>query len=573
MEARTALADTLGAFGAPDAATLDLYVHAGGQVSANGTWSPNAGASNLKTDGLQIGVIGGTRGGEMDTQGLIIPTDCAPIPSGGFPARPEPANIDFYAEAGAGYRDNFHLALGVSDYFLDKMMYDLYAAGGLCLSIGSGTSSFLNSSLFRTFFGSLGMLADGNDVPMIVAVRPKAPPDIEVGENSFKVVDGVKQPDKPLVLFRIPNLHLDFYALLEDRYVRLFTLKAKVEMPLGIEFDPNGNTLTPLPGELRNLLTELETFNSEILAEDTAVIVDLLGAVIGLAQPFVAGAIQPIELPALLDGKFKLKVRDAKGVVPYGSPIPGFQHVALYTEMEVVPGGVGPALYTVDTRAELAERRVPSREELRIPGAGLRKPVAVVRARALTGRAGPVEFQYRVDGGFWSGWVRRDTFEVSSPVLLVQRYHRIEVRARHQDEPGTADATPAALEFLVDWEAPRLTLVQDDAAGLLRVMAKDAVSAADRLRYEWRFEEGAWQGLEAPEIPLADIQGQAVEVVVSDEAGNNAAARFVSRAHGIHGRTPAPPGGGCGGCGGAGAGAPALLALVFALALRARRRA
>jgi hypothetical protein len=197
------------------------------------------------------------------------------------------------------------------------------------------------------------------------------------------------------------------------------------------------------------------------------------------------------------------------------------------------------------------------------------KPVAVVRARALTGRAGPVEFSFRIDGGFWSPWIRRDTFEVSSPVLLLQGWHHIDVRARHQDEPATADPTPEQLAFLVDWESPVVKLVPDDEAAVLRAVAKDAVSPADKMRYEWRLDEGAWQALEKPEIPLDQIQGHAVEVAAADEAGNRAAARFV--AHGMHQRTGGTPSG-CGGCGGEGAASAWVLAGLLALFARARPR-
>jgi len=82
----------------------------------------------------------------------------------------------------------------------------------------------------------------------------------------------------------LPDLSLDFYALVQGRWLRLFTLVADVEIPVSLDAQ-GGSRLVPVIGDLSSGVRNVRAENAEILAEDPAQLAALLPTLLDLAAP------------------------------------------------------------------------------------------------------------------------------------------------------------------------------------------------------------------------------------------------------------------------------------------------
>lgn len=571
LEGRVGVGGFLASFGGPPDSLLDLYAVAGGK---NTDSTPSA---KVESGGIVLGVMGGTRSAVRDADGNVkAPGVAACVPTRQWATRPQPDSFSFDTEAaaasapGTGSIADYQLGLSLSDNFLDKTLFDAFQSGLLCLNVDAKVSTFLSSSLFRTFLPSLGKLTDGQDVPMMIALRPKDAPQIIIGKGTTKKVNGEEVPDDPLITIVMKNVSIDFYAFIEERYSRLFSLKTDINLPLSLKFDAARNTVQPVLASLQTVVSNIDAQNSEMLAENPQIVADLLDAIIGLVQPILASVLAPIELPTV--NGFKLSIRDARGVVKYAAPAPGYEHLALFANLELQ---AAPDRVLVDTAATLADGYVPRLAEL--AGPTHVRPFATLDVQGLglrhLGFKG-YEFSFRVDGGLWSPWTERTRIEVHAPVLLFQGRHGIEVVAREIGEAVSEDATPAMVPFVVDYEAPKVALVLDPETRAVRTDARDAVSRDDELTFRYRVGGADWTAADGPRVfGLAQLGREpSLEVEVTDAAGHAGTAVFGTPADQLGdggARPPAPAAGGC-----SEAGIPALaLAGLAAFAARRRRTA
>lgn len=491
VEGRVDLGTLLGKFGAPADAKMDLSVAAG---------------SSVKVDqGLSLG----TRVGIQPVQvSACVPPSAAPS----VVAVDAP---DFEANATPG--SPYHVGLGLSSSFLNGAFHAAHQAGALCLSFSSETAAMINTGLFKTFLPSLGKLTtrDGKDAPMLVVLRPARPPQVKVGEGTFDPV--TKKPIKPLLLVTLPELSIDVYAMIDDRQARLFTLTADISLPLSLIFE-GCDKVTPAIGDLRSLISNIRTSNSEMLAEDPQVLADLVPAIVGLAEPALASALSGFALPAL--GSFKLKVNEVKGLGNIAGS-DAYNHLGLYAQL--MAANASCLVSAPRVVASLERGNMPPAEAMRATGAqALPWPEAVLRVGA-SGKSGTLEYSVRVDEGLWTTFGPADDgrLTVSHPRFLIQGRHLIEVRARVAEEPQGISA-PAPVGFVVDWAGPSVSLTADLAHDRLRVEARDAVSPSAALEYAYRVGAQAASPFgPARDISLSAVEAQGgVTVLVRDEAGN-----------------------------------------------------
>lgn len=509
METRFDAASMLADFGARAGSLIDLYAVAGGR-------NPD-GLAAVKEDngGLVIGIMGGSD--------APMPSACVPMAQW-FP-RGDPSVIDYDGEAAAGGFPDYKVGIGVSDTFMDKALFDAYSSGAICLEVGGETIDLLTSGLFSTFLPSLGVLTDGADVPLLIAIRPRTAPDIVIGKGTTKTTpDGKVVPDDPLITVKMDSLQLDFYAFLEERYTRLFSLTSDVRLPLALEFNPTTNTVTPALGSLDTLLTNVVASNSKMLSENPQDLADLIGSLIGMIQPLLGDALSPIELPEMEGFKLIIPAGGARGVnkFPVGD---GYEHLVLYADLEMAPPVTTQMISTVQSRARLVESFVPSKAELF--GAERRDAVAVIDVEALSATRTDLqgyEHSWRLNGGLWSPWHRNSRIEVRSPVLRLQGRHLIEVRSREIDQPATTSLTPAAIPFAVDYEPPTVRLEYDREADRVVTVATDRVTDDEKLTYAYRVAGGHWSSFgPKSEFRLVQLGDEpSLEVKVRDPAGNEA---------------------------------------------------
>lgn len=495
MEGRLGLADFTSMLGGGAATGLDVFIAAGSKVV------------------VDQGLTFGTRGG---LKAVSVAPCVPPLPDPVLMQIPSP---DFDAEAARAPLDasGYHVGLGLSQSFLNLGLHHAQQAGAMCINVSGATVGPLNTGLFKAFLPSLGKLAtrDGKDAPIMIALRPTKAPRIDVGEGTFDPL--TKKPIQPLVTLSFVDLSIDFYVMLDDRYARLFTITADVSLPMSLIFTGCTN-VEPALGDLKQMVTNIRTSNSEILAEDPTLLADLIPAVIGLADKGLSTALKPIQLPTL--GNFKLKVLAAKGL----SKIAGtntYNHLGLYASL--MPSASGCAVSGPATQAALLRSIMPPAESMRLGTSPLPWPTAVLSVRAV-GMSGTPEFAFRVDGGLWSTFLAATSqgeLEVTHPAFLLQGRHVIEVRSRMAEEPFGVSA-PVEVGFTVDFAPPEVKIAADRAAGQLRVEARDLVSPPEALLYAYSVGGGPLSSFGAPRlVDLAAIEAAGgLSVHVKDELGN-----------------------------------------------------
>lgn len=540
VEGVMGLGSVLGGFGAPASAQMELSVAAGGSFTVN------------------QGLTFGTRVGVKPT----AVSDC--VPPQAAPPQTAVNAPDFDGEATPG--SPYHVGIGVSSNFLNETFWAVQQSGGLCLNFSSDNVGLVNTGLFKTFLPSLGKLAtrDGKDAPMLVALRPARPPTVTVGEGTYD--PATKKPIKPLLTVVMPDVSVDFYALLDDRYARLFTLTADISLPLSLIFE-GCDKVTPALGDIRQLITNIRTANAEMLAEDPQVLADLVPAVIGLAEPALASGLSGFALPSL--GNFKLKVNEVKGLGRI-TGTEAYNHLGIYAQL--LGANAMCAVSAPQVAAALKASRMPDAQAMRLDGKHqLPWPEAVLDVRAL-GKSGSPEFSYRVDRGLWTDFMPAfgDELVVAHPRFLLQGRHLIEVRARIAEDPHALSA-PVALGFTVDWEPPEVSLRVDRERDRVQVSARDVITATERLEFAYQVGAGAVSAFGPErEISLSAVEVQGgVTVLVRDELGLVGRATWRPAEVAWRPDTPeeatALPGTGCSSSGG-------LLALGALALLRRRRR-
>lgn len=552
VEGRVNLGATLGAFGAPSNAQMDLSFAAGSSVTVD--------------QGLSFGTRVGVKA--INVAPCVAPNAAPPIVAVAAP------NFDMEAPSrmlpDGGTTRAYHAAIGLSSPFLNLTFHEAHQAGALCLQLDTNNVGLINTGLFKTFLPSLGKLAtrDGKDAPMMVALRPGRAPTIVVGEGTVDPV--TKRPIKPLLTLALVDLSIDFYAMMDDRYARLFTLTADISLPLSLIFE-GCDKVTPAIGDLKMLITNVRTANSEMLAEDPKVLEDLIPAVIGLAEPAVAGGLGAFSLPSL--GNFKLRITGVKGV----SQIAGsetYNHLGLFAEL--LPPMAACAVTAPRTLATLKASEIPQAAQMRLVGKKLTWPAALLDVQSLS-KEGTTTYAVKIDDGMWSEFLPADNgvLRVSHPRFLIQGQHTISVRSRVEEDPhGISE--PVQVPFFVDWDAPEVKLSVDRESDLVIVKARDVLTPVDQLQYAYAVGDAVPGPFGAArDISLSAIEAQGgVRVLVKDATGNVGEARYRPATFGAQATsdtateliTPVAPQqqGGC-------VAAPGLMALAALVFLRRRR--
>jgi len=367
----------LAPLGVPATSALQLSFGAGGGAKAD-------------SDGLTIGVRGGFK--------EVAVADCVkPVMSPMLPALPLP---DLDPDAPGPY----DLGLTLSQQALGEALLHAQQSGALCMELGQETVALLDTSLLGTLMPSLNLLEHGEPHPLRIALRPVNPPKASVGLGSLTPAGQILEP---LVRLDWKGVELDVYAQLDDRFVRLFTLAADVTLPLGLRLD-GCDGLTPVLGDLTGAIVATDAKNSEILAEDPAVLKQLVPLLIAQVEPALANGFQKFLLPQF--NGFKLKLLAARGI----SQVTGtqdYQHLGIYAQIQ----------QATDLCTPMGKRA----------GAG---PQVAVGKRGKEGveliAPAGTTLSWRLDRGFWSPWLKVDSsgkLLVKHPKLTIDAEYALDV--------------------------------------------------------------------------------------------------------------------------------------------------
>ncbi len=411
---------------------LDLYEVAGGYATTN-------------QGGIALGVLGGMQpgGAERDRCG----------PSASEPAAVTvPQSAFFQGNTRPDTDAAFDVAIGVHASQLARFAWAGYDGGLLCLTLGNSTVEQLSTDTLSLVSRSLGNLVESNSA-MALGLRPQSPPTITLGANRF-MDDGAGNVTivEPLLDLRLSALEIDFYASIDDHWIRVFTVVTDVHLPIGLQTAGTGE-LVPVIGDPDDAFNVLEVKHTEAVIETPAQLKGLFPTVLNLVLPQLQGGLGGFELPAI--GGLSLEVTDITAVDNGGF---------LGVFANLVPTTMARP---VDTRVTLVGVEEPAIAIARDPSRWTRAlaPAVTLDLGSVAGR----EHSIRIDGGAWSAWSTHPRPRVTSRLFWMPGLHRLEVRARAHGRPETIDRTPEVLEIVLGTDvvvgsgAPVTTLARTQA--------------------------------------------------------------------------------------------------------------
>ncbi len=320
---------------------LDVYEVAGGYVESD-------------SGGLSVGFLGGMQpgGAERDR--------CGP------PAEPPPrasiARSAFFTgntrpDTGAA----FDVAIGIHQQHLTEAAWAAYEGGFLCLNVDTQALSLLNSDSLALLMPSLLSLLHGEIAPMRLGLRPQQPPTVALGAGSFTEVDGQRVVDEPLLDISWPDLELDFYAMVDDQWIRVMTVRTDVRLPMNLDIGASGE-LIPVMGELEDAFSALTVTHSEALEESPAELEATFPALLAVALPLVADGLGGFVLPQLGGLEMRIPpdgiaaVDGASFLALFGSFGPPMAAARVATTARIVGVVVPPTSAFSSSSAEAEER-------------------------------------------------------------------------------------------------------------------------------------------------------------------------------------------------------------------------
>jgi len=468
-----------------------------------------------------------------------------------------------------------HLGIGLAERFLNHAAGAAYNSGLFCIGVSSEQISQLNAGLFSLLLSSINGLSDkfkaGDSAPaMGLAIRPQKAPVITIGDN-------VADFSSPLIDLKLKDTDLDFYMWSHDRFIRLFTGRIDIGVPINMEAGKEGIGLK-FPPKNPLSFTNPRISNNNLLLEKDAQVGKLVESIGGLIPASTFSSIKPFKLDSALSSVGLTLDIPAGGIRKLQKGEDRF--IGIFATLGVAAAGVPQN--TTSARV-VSSKIVPSNFDLDTVGSA--PPVFQVHAEAVEDdgtRA--VEYAYQVDNGPYSMFAPGRDFAVTSPFFILQGKHVIRVTSRVVGNVHT-EGEAFELPVIVDVRAP-VVKVENDQPGLVRVVAADLVSKPTDLKVEARIDGGAWvpvllvdngAGKLARFVSVKPEMAQ-IDIRATDEAGNVAS----TSAPLIRGRADAAAGASSGcGCSvpgkegsdlGKSGGLLAALGLVGAVLERRRRR-
>ncbi len=426
VEGEFDVATLLGDFVRGNPSALSYLIQPGGFVHVEG-------------GGVTLGIIAGT---------AAIPNDCVPR------TNPPAATEAPPAEALRGNFDpdgeSFSAAIGIDETFVDRALWTAYDGGMLCLRVDSSISDFLSSATFGLLLPSLKELTESEARPMMLVLAPQEAPEVTLGAGTM--TEDPEDPgnfvmEDPLLTVGLNDMGIHFYTVVDERWVRVFTLVVDIDLPVGIAV-VEGGALLPVIGDLSEALRRVEVRNNDLLAEDPAQLESLLPNLLGLALPLLGDSLlSPIDLPPLMG--FQLYVQSVTGIQDNTM-------LGIFTGLGLAPEEAGVASSVMaKTRAELLEVSTPvsPRYGDKPKDAWPRVHIDVSRSVAGGLSGEDLEYQVKIDRTGWGMFQRAPdgVLTVRHPILIAEGDHRIFVRSRVPGLHTSMDVTPVEVVAPVQW--------------------------------------------------------------------------------------------------------------------------
>ncbi|QDG52515.1 respiratory nitrate reductase subunit gamma [Persicimonas caeni] len=438
--------------------------------------------------------LGGRIGSQPEEFARCIPVDPTTRPS--FDPVDRSSSILTDSRPGG---DPFMVGIGMHKRSVEHVLWSTWGSGALCMKIDSNDVSQLSANTLGALLPSIKKLA-GGDAMLYLQIAPQTGPTVKLGANTVTPDGDTYAIDDPLMTLDWRDLDLHFYVFAKERFVRVFTLRADMLLPIALAADGQGS-IVPVLGDLEGAVQNIRPIRTELLKEDPQRIIDLIPTLMGMALPSLAGSIsQPIELPEFVGMRIALEQDDITSV-------DNNTMIALYADL--VPAGTQPMSMMLDT--SIVDTSVDLSEWT---ASGVPRPkaivdvVSVLPAYANAEMSSDIEYSYRVDGGIWSMYQRTTRLEIQDPMLVLEGEHRIEVRARFRGDADSSELEPAQTFVTVDYSAPDFAIERDGE--LVTLDAQDAVDAPEDLMFRYRVVDGQGESQWTPWLPERTIDLAAI---------------------------------------------------------------
>ncbi len=418
LEGRAVGTAVFGSFSPGTTGAMDLYEVAGGYATTN-------------TGGIALGLLGGMEpaGAPRDQCGPPT-TEPAPI------SIPQSAYFSGNTRPDTG--DTFDIGIGIHKSQLSQLAYAGYNGGLFCLTVGHDTVSQLTTDTIGLVSRSLTKLV-ATASPMAVGLRPQSPPVITLGANTFTTdTNGNPVVADPALDIKFTGMELDFFAAVDEQYVRVFTVVADVHLPVGLQTSAMGK-LTPVIGAATDAFTNISVKNSDAVTESPDDLAQLFPSILGLVLPQLSSGLGSIALPAIgnlnLDITAITDVDNASFLAIYANLVPSSPTPPMVETSLVVTSIVEPPAAIMKSPRQWAAAQ-PPRVQLE-----------------LGGDAGNLEYSIRLDHGTWSAWSPNPRPTLSPKTFWLAGVHHIEARARVIGHADTIDLTPAETDITIGADA------------------------------------------------------------------------------------------------------------------------
>ncbi len=537
-----------------------------GQLLSGYTQSENASvdvmvraADQFKVDtGLALGLRTGFQPENFERCAPVDPT-----------TRPSFAQIPFSptitGNVRPGSQTPFMMGFGLHKHALQHLMWSTWASGALCLKIGSETIDMLSTSAFSLFLPSLTQLTDG-DRAMYIQLAPQNAPDIVLGANKVRQNGNAAEIEEGLFTLDWKDVDIHMYAFVQERFVRLFTLRSDLELPIAMTPDGSGELRIVL-GDIDKALKNIRPTKHALMAESEEKIADLLPTLMGVALPMLGD---------MLDVSFTLPEMMGYSVVLQQNDITSVDNntfIALFADLKkstspLVASVTGVVQdYKVDVSRVLPSGIVRPVLQLDLVGMG-----DTLHAHDPA----ELEFSYRLNNGLWSLYQPTSSLTINDPVLALQGEHLVEVRARLAGAPESTQQVPTRLPVVIDFAEPTLTIERSGSQWTL--VGEDAADRAEHLMFRYRLvgEDLAGEWTEwshahvvAPELDKMPTNFR-IEAEVRDRAGYESQAQYTVHRQELESSfvddaVTAASSSGCGGCAATGMGGQSGNLVVFML--------
>ncbi len=451
-----------------------------GQLLGNYSQNPDAAvyvmgkAADMATvdTGLSLGL---RTGGQPTDFGRCVPVD----PSGRPSLEPIDPSPSILADTRPNGGDPFMIGIGVHKRTIEHILWSTWASGAVCMKIDSNSVSQLSAKTLGILLPSIKELA-GGDAMVYLQIAPQTAPKVKLGANTVSPDGDTYSIDDPLMTVNWKDLDLHFYVYANERFVRVFTLRADLILPIALAADGQGSII-PVLGDLGDAVQNIRPVKTGLLKEDPQRVIDLIPTLMGMALPSLAGSIsQPIQLPEFMGMRIALSQDDITSV-------DNKTMIALYADL--VPASTQPFSAMLDTTIYDTDVDLSEWTASGIPHPKAILDVAAdLPAYAQAVDAGDIEYSWRVDGGLWSLYHRTNRLEIKDPMLVLEGRHRIEVRARFRGDPSTTEPEPAVTYVNVDYSAPDFSIQRDKQH--VTLAASDAVDKLGDLMFRYRIIDG-----------------------------------------------------------------------------------